>query len=86
MYMIQISATALFAWVPEASLRRGLLGQDLVVSQRLVLTLVVFVRHLLVLGDNFVHVHLAAGGNVVWRSDVHDPASTLAMPSHTVHL
>jgi hypothetical protein len=65
--MIQTSAGALFAgWVPEASLRDRLLGLDLVVPQRLVLALVVFVRHLLVLCDNFVHIDLAAGRNVVW--------------------
>jgi hypothetical protein len=79
--MIRTSADALFCarWVPEASLRNGLLGQDLVVPQRLVLALVVLVRHLLVLCNDLVHVDHAAGGDVVWRTDVHDPAFTLAL-------
>ena len=50
-----------------------LLRRDLVVPQLLQLTLVILVCKLLVLLNNLVHLDLASGGDVVGRSNVHDP-------------
>jgi hypothetical protein len=66
--MIQTPAGTLLhvRCLPEVPLRKGLLGLDLVVPQRLKLALVVFVSNLLVLFNDLVHVDLAAGGHIVW--------------------
>ena len=59
----------------------GRLGRDVVVPQLLQLALIVLVRQLLVLFNDLVHLHLASSGDVVWRSDVHDPVFvSLALP------